>query len=400
MPIIAPPTAETRQDSSALTVLRAAQRAGELVHLEDIPGQQGRSTSWPETVRPEIAAALAARGVVSPWTHQAQAAELALAGHHVIIATRAASGKSAGYLAAALSQVLDGGTALYIAPTKALAADQLKAIGDLGVRGVRATCYDGDSTTAERAWAQAHANYLLTNPDMIQSGLLPHHARWRGFFRRLRVVIIDECHGYRGVFGSHVAQVLRRLRRIAAAGTPRGQDGPVFILASATIANPEDCARQLTGLDVVAVTDDGSPRAPLTFALWEPPLLHTYAEVRARRPATTEAADLLAAMVRAEVPALAFIRSRRGAETVAISVSDEGVGIADADQERVFERFYRVDTARSRATGGTGLGLAIVKHVMANHGGRVTLWSRVGVGSTFTLHVPTAPTSSLERPGT
>jgi DEAD/DEAH box helicase domain-containing protein len=351
MPIIAPPTAETRQDTSALTVLRAAQRAGELVHLEDIPGQQGRSTSWPETVRPEIAAALADRGVVSPWTHQAQAAELALAGHHVIIATRAASGKSAGYLAAALSQVLDGGTALYIAPTKALAADQLKAISDLGVRGVRATCYDGDSTTTERTWAQAHANYLLTNPDMIQSGLLPNHARWGGFFRRLRVVIIDECHGYRGVFGSHVAQVLRRLRRVAAhyqgepdrkerdligpaliatspggatPRTPRTGTGqpPVFILASATIANPADCARQLTGLDAVAVTDDGSPRAPVTFALWEPPLLHTYAEVRARRPATTEAADLLAAMVRAEVPALAFIRSRRGAETVAMAARD------------------------------------------------------------------------------
>jgi len=320
MPIIAPGRAETRQDSSALAVLRAAQRAGELVHLEDIPGQQGRSTSWPETVRPEIAAALAARGVVSPWTHQSQAAALALAGRHVIIATRAASGKSAGYLAAALSQVLDGGTAMYIAPTKALAADQLKAIGDLGVRGIRATCYDGDSTTAERTWAQAHANYLLTNPDMIQSGLLPNHARWRGFFRRLRVVIIDECHGYRGVFGSHVAHVLRRLRRVAAHhGT--GQP-PVFILASATIANPADCARQLTGLDAVAVTDDGSPRAPVTFALWEPPLLHTYAEVRARRPATTEAADLLAAMVRAEVPALAFIRSRRGAETVAMAARD------------------------------------------------------------------------------
>lgn len=318
MPIIAPGRAETRQDISALAVLRAAQRAGELVHLEDIPGQQGRSTCWPETVRPEIAAALADRGVVSPWIHQAQAAELALAGRHVIIATRAASGKSAGYLAAALSQVLDGGTALYIAPTKALAADQLKAISDLGVRGVRATCYDGDSTTAERTWAQAHANYLLTNPDMIQSGLLPNHARWRGFFRRLRVVIIDECHGYRGVFGSHVAQVLRRLRRVAAAY----QGGPVFILASATIANPADCARQLTGLDAVAVTDDGSPRAPLTFALWEPPLLHTYAEIRARRPATTEAADLLAAMVRAEVPALAFIRSRRGAETVAMAARD------------------------------------------------------------------------------
>src|SRR5579863_785552 len=222
MPIVAPRRAETRHDSSALAVLRAAQRAGELVHLEDIPGQQGQSTCWPETVRPEVAAALAGRGVVSPWTHQEQAAALALAGRHVIIATRAASGKSAGYLAAALSEVLGGGTALYIAPTKALAADQLKAIRDLGVPGVRATCYDGDSTTAERAWAQTHSNYLLTNPDMLHNGLLPNHVRWRGFFRRLRVVIIDECHGYRGVFGSHVAQVLRRLRRVAA----YYQDGP------------------------------------------------------------------------------------------------------------------------------------------------------------------------------
>ena len=194
-----------------------------------------------------MAAALAARGIASPWTHQAQAAALARSGRNVIIATRAASGKSAGYLAAALSEVLDGGTALYIAPTKALAADQLKAVRDLGVRGVRPTCYDGDSTVAERAWAQAHANYLLTNPDMLHSGLLPNHARWRGFFRRLRVVIIDECHGYRGVFGSHVAQVLRRLRRVAAhhgVGQP-----PVFILASATIADPAACASALTGLD-------------------------------------------------------------------------------------------------------------------------------------------------------
>src|ERR1700744_3041830 len=225
MPIVAPGRAETRQDSSALAVLRSAQRAGELVHLEHIPGHQGQSTSWPEAVRPEVAAALAAGGIAAPWTHQAQAAGLALAGRSVILAPRAASGKSAGYLAAALSEVLGGGTVLYIAPTKALAADQLKAVSDLGLPGVRATCYDGDSTTAERAWAQAHANYLLTNPDMIHSGLLPNHARWRGFFRRLRVVIIDECHGYRGVFGSHVAHVLRRLRRVTARYAPAAAPG-------------------------------------------------------------------------------------------------------------------------------------------------------------------------------
>ncbi len=327
MPIAASPTAETRQESAALAVLRAVQRAGELVHLERIPGQQGQSTSWPESVRAEVTAALTASGVSAPWTHQARTAGLARAGSHVILATRAASGKSAGYLAAALSEVLDGGTVLYIAPTKALAADQLKAVCDLRVPGVRATCYDGDSTAAERAWAQSHANYLLTNPDMLHSGLLPNHVRWRGFFRRLRVVIIDECHGYRGVFGSHVAQVLRRLRRVTAyhavpGSLPGTGRPPVFILASATIAGPEDCARKLTGLDAVAVTEDGSPRAPVTFALWEPPLLHGYAEARARRAATSEAADLLAALVKAEVPALAFIRSRRGAETVALAARD------------------------------------------------------------------------------
>ncbi|HEY0938054.1 MAG TPA: DEAD/DEAH box helicase [Trebonia sp.] len=354
MPIIALPTAETQQDSSALVVLRDAQRAGELVHLEHLPGQPGQPAAWPESVRPEVAAALADRGIAFPWTHQAQAAGLARAGNHVIIATRAASGKSAGYLAAALSAVLDGGTVLYLSPTKALAADQLKAVRDLGVPGVRATCYDGDSSVTERAWAQSHANYLLTNPDMVHGGLLPNHSRWRGFFRRLRVVIIDECHGYRGVFGSHVAQVLRRLRRVAAHYAVPGPDGtvaePVFILASATIADPADCARRLTGLDAVAVTADGAPRAPVTFALWEPPLLHTYAEVRARRPATSEAADLLAALVKAQVPALAFIRSRRGAETVALAARDT-LGEGRSGSVAAYRSGYLPDDRRALEAG-------------------------------------------------
>jgi DEAD/DEAH box helicase domain-containing protein len=356
MPIVAPDRAETLQDGiplcgGALDVLRTAQRAGELVHLTHIPGQAGRTTSWPESIRPEVAAALAARGIAAPWTHQAQAAGLALAGRSVILATRAASGKSAGYLAAALSEVLGGGTALYISPTKALAADQLKAVRDLGMPGVRATCYDGDATVAERAWAQSHANYLLTNPDMIHSGLLPNHSRWRGFLRRLRVVIIDECHGYRGVFGSHVAQVLRRLRRVAAHHAALGsRQEPVFILASATIADPVACARQLTGLSATPVTDDGSPRAPLTFALWEPPLLHTYDGVRARRPATSEASDLLAALVRAEIPALAFLRSRRGAETVALAARD-ALGGDPAGAVAAYRSGYLADDRRDLEAG-------------------------------------------------
>ena len=335
----------------ALPVLRAAQHGGELVHLEHIPGRAGQTTSWPDSIRPEVIAALAAGGVETPWTHQSQAAALARAGSNVIIATRAASGKSAAYLATALSEALDGGTVLYIAPTKALAADQLQAVRALGLTGVRATCYDGDSTGADRAWAQTHSNFLLTNPEMVHGVLLPNHTRWRGFFKRLRVVIIDECHNYRGVFGSHVAQVLRRLRRVAAHYKADGGCGePVFILASATIAEPAAGARLLTGLDVVAVTDDGSPRVPLTFALWEPGLLQSRRNVRSRRAATSEAADLLTALVRAEVPALAFIRSRRGAETVALTTRT-ALGADQGDSVAAYRSGYLADDRRDLEAG-------------------------------------------------
>jgi DEAD/DEAH box helicase domain-containing protein len=345
-------TDPSQQENPALEILRAAQRAGELVHLLYIPGQDGITTSWPDSVRPEVAEALAGQGITRPWTHQAQAAGLARSGQNVIIATRAASGKSAGYLAAALSAIGEGGTVLYVAPTKALAADQLRAVRALGVSGVRAACYDGDSTAAERNWAQAHANYLLTNPDMLHSAMLPGHSRWRGFFRRLRVVIIDECHGYRGVFGSHVAHVLRRLQRVAAHYAPAraGEPNMVFMLASATIADPAACARQLTGLDAVPVTEDGSPRAPLAFALWEPPLLHTHGNERARRPATSEASDLLAALVRADVPALAFIRSRRGAETVALTTR-EALAETRAGSVAAYRSGYLPDDRRALEAG-------------------------------------------------
>jgi DEAD/DEAH box helicase domain-containing protein len=164
---------------------------------------------------------------------------------------------------------------------------------------------------------------------MLHRALLPGHARWSGFFSRLRLVIIDECHGYRGVFGSHVAQVLRRLRRVVAYHAPPGEPHagpgephrPVFVLASATVGAPGRCARLLTGLDAEEVTDDGSPRGPLAFALWEPPLTDARgaAGARLRRTATAQAADLLARLVAENVQTLAFIRSRRGAESVALA---------------------------------------------------------------------------------
>ncbi len=309
-------------ENRALGILLDDARAGRPVHVEHIPARPGREAPWPPWVPAEVTGAFAARGIRAPWSHQALAADHAQAGRNVIISTAAASGKSLGYLLPALAAVLAGDTVLYITPTRALAADQLASIRSLGLPGVQAATFDGDSTYAERAWARSHARYLLTTPDMLHQALLPRHARWSGFFSRLRYVIIDECHGYRGVFGSHVAHVLRRLRRVVAHhAPPDGQPRPVFVLASATVGAPGICARLLTGLDAEEVTEDGSPRGPLAFALWEPPLTEARGEAgaRLRRTATSQAADLLGRLVRENVQTLAFIRSRRGAEAVALA---------------------------------------------------------------------------------
>lgn len=274
---------------------------------------------WPEWVPQTLRSALAARGVTRPWRHQYEAATLAWSGRHVVVATGTASGKSLAYLLPALSKLLTDprATVLYLAPTKALAADQLRAINELELAGVRAACYDGDTPREEREWVRAHARLVLTNPDMLHWGVLPGHRGWRSFLRHLAYVVIDECHTYRGVFGSHVANVLRRLQRLA------GE--PVYLLASATAGDPATAAARLTGMDVTAVTEDASPRGAVTFALWEPPLLpgrdpaDTEVEAAApvRRSALAESADLLADAISHDVRTLAFVRSRRGAEVLA-----------------------------------------------------------------------------------
>jgi DEAD/DEAH box helicase domain-containing protein len=299
-------------------ILRRGADTGRLTHLQQIPARRGRRAQWPQWLPPELSRALTESGAARPWAHQARAARLARSGRSVIISTGTASGKSLGYLVPTLTAVLEGATALYVAPTRALAADQLRLVTSLGLRGVRAAVVDGDTPPAERAWARSHANYLLTTPDMLHHSLLPRHAYWDGFFRRLRYVVVDECHTYRGVFGSHIAHVLRRLRRVTVARAGREA---VFILASATISEPSRCARLLTGLRAEAVTADGAPRGPVTLALWEPPLTQFRGEAGAlvRRSATAEAAGLLADLVVEGVPTLAFVRSRRGAEFVALA---------------------------------------------------------------------------------
>ncbi len=276
------PSADPVSGLSPSTVLdrlaSGPSRASRITHTEHLPPRAGRHAVWPDRIRAEVIATVQEAGVEHPWAHQAQAAEHALDGESVIVATGTASGKSLAYLVPVLSTLLDGSeapngrgaTALYLAPTKALAADQLRSVKELSQplgNAVRPAVYDGDTPFEEREWVRQYANYVLTNPDMLHRGILPSHPRWSSFLKSLKYVVIDECHTYRGVFGSHVAQVLRRLRRLCA----RYGSSPVFLLASATAAEPSVAARRLTGLPVVEVADDASPRGELVFALWEPP---------------------------------------------------------------------------------------------------------------------------------
>ncbi|MEV5000711.1 DEAD/DEAH box helicase [Nocardioides sp. LML1-1-1.1] len=297
-------------------------RADRMTHLERLPARPARTADWPAWTDPTLLASYRSRGVGLPWAHQVEVAQAAHRGEHVVVATGTASGKSLAYLLPTLSAIRAargprgqrGASVLYLAPTKALAHDQWAAIRALGL-DVRTATHDGDSTLEEREWTRDHAEYVLTNPDMLHRSLLPGHERWTQFFRSLRYVVIDECHHYRGVFGAHVAQVVRRLRRVCASYGA----SPTFILASATVADPDLTARRMTGLDVTTVTADGSPRGEVAVAMWEPPLTSYTGENGApvRRPATAETADLLADLVVDDVRTLAFVRSRHGVETVA-----------------------------------------------------------------------------------
>ena len=290
-----------------------------LRHVTTLPARAATVVDWPAWVPDQLRVSLAGLGVSAPWAHQIAVAELARAGRHVVVATGTASGKSLAYQLPVLSELLadSGATALYLAPTKALAADQIRAVDALGLAAVRPAGYDGDTPMAERDWVRSHARWVFTNPDMLHHGLLARHDRWARLLRRLRFVVIDECHAYRGVFGSHVALLLRRLRRVAA----RYGATPVFVLASATAADPAASASRLTGLDTVAVTEDGSPCGERTIALWEPPLLDELSGENGapvRRSAGAESARLLADLVLEGARTLVFVRSRRGAELTAL----------------------------------------------------------------------------------
>ncbi|TVT36609.1 DEAD/DEAH box helicase, partial [Amycolatopsis rhizosphaerae] len=293
--------------------------ADPVTHVAEQPAREAQCADWPAWAHPDAVAALRESGVEQPWTHQIEAASLAHAGKHVVISTGTASGKSLAYQLPVLSTLAedDRACALYLSPTKALGADQLRTVSSLDIPGVRAASYDGDTPMGERDWVRAHARWVFTNPDMLHRGILASHARWARLFRKLAYVIVDECHGYRGVFGSHVALLLRRLQRVA----HRYGSSPVFVLASATMADPAGFARRLIGQECAAVVEDGSPRGARTVALWEPPLLEDFSGENGapvRRSAGAEASRILAELVVEGARTLAFVRSRRGAELTAL----------------------------------------------------------------------------------
>ncbi|MFF0489502.1 DEAD/DEAH box helicase [Nocardia sp. NPDC004068] len=318
------PRAESSYGRSLLNRVLTEHPDGDLrlTHVSDLPARPARVTSWPSWVSPDVVAAFQGCGIDAPWSHQSRTADLAASGRHVVLCTGTASGKSLGYQLPVLTALRADprATALYISPTKALGADQLRATAALThegpLRDVHPATYDGDTPAEIRQWVRANARWIFTNPDMLHLGLLRSHQRWARVLRRLRYVVVDECHAYRGVFGSHVALVLRRLRRLA----QRYGADPVFVLCSATTADPAEAASRLIGAPCVAVTEDGSPRGARTVALWEPALLAATGENGApvRRPATAEAARIMSELIAEGARTLTFVRSRRGAETVAM----------------------------------------------------------------------------------
>ncbi len=301
-------------------LLDQAREDGRLVREAGEGPGKAKLVEIPEELHPDVVAGLHRAGIEQLYSHQAQALQSAWV-RTTIVTTGTASGKSLCFNLPTLDMLCTDAfaRALYIYPTKALAQDQARALNAFGLtKQVRPAIYDGDTPRESRGQIRERANVVLTNPDMLHMGILPNDKLWERLLGNLAFIVIDEAHVYRGVFGSHVANVVRRLRRLAAShGTY-----PRVLLASATIANPVELAQRLTGLeDVALVHDDGSPTPRRQIAMWNPPL--TDEAIGARRSALGEAAELLARLVRDGARCICFMKSRKGVELLARMVTED-----------------------------------------------------------------------------
>ncbi len=283
---------------------------GELVHVRNRPPREAIHGSIDPPLPPLLAARYAERGITELYRHQARSIESIRRGRNTVVVAGTASGKTLCYQAPIVETILGEpkSSALLIYPTKALAQDQLRSFRDLGIPEVKAATYDGDTPADERNRVRRTSNVVLTNPDMLHVGILPSHERWADFLHRLDYVVVDEMHTLRGIFGTHVAMILRRLRRLAAM---YGSD-PTFVFGSATIGNPEELASALCGLETHLIDDDSSPVGEQTIALWNPPL--TDLDLNRRRSALVESTDLFLDLVRRDIHTIAFARSRKATE--------------------------------------------------------------------------------------
>jgi DEAD/DEAH box helicase domain-containing protein len=280
-----------------------------LTTSRQLPPRSARHAPWPAALDERLVAALRRRGIEALYTHQAHAVEAALGGRNVVVVTPTASGKTLCYNLPILDQLIrePAARALYLFPTKALAQDQLAELhawaSELPVP-LRAYTYDGDTPATARQAVRAAGSLVVTNPDMLHTAMLPHHTRWTHLFSQLRYVVIDELHSYRGVFGSHLANVIRRLKRTAAFYGAR----PRFLLASATIGNPRELAEQLVEEDVELVDDNGAPQGPRHFLFYNPPPVD--ASLGVRRSSVLAARDLATDLLKNQVQTILFARSR------------------------------------------------------------------------------------------
>ncbi|MGZ4216990.1 MAG: DEAD/DEAH box helicase [Solirubrobacteraceae bacterium] len=294
-------------------LLQTGREDERLVHDDRSPARSPLPVSVPAELGPTVRNALDQAGLHYLYSHQAAALQAAFEGP-TMITTGTASGKSLCFQLPTLEVLTSDRTAraLYLYPTKSLAQDQARALHAFGLhKQIRPAIYDGDTPRSERAAIRKRSNLILTNPDMLHVGILPHHERWDDLLANLAFVVVDEAHVYRGVFGSHVANVLRRLRRLASIhGT-----APRFILASATIANPLDLAQRLTGLEGFELIDaDGAPRAERRIAMWNPPLLDE--SLGLRGSALAEAAELFSELIASGARTICFMKSRKGVELI------------------------------------------------------------------------------------
>ncbi len=405
--LIRKPTGPAREQALTSALDRFGARTGErpdtpdgwVTAVRSVPAADARYAPWPALVDPRLRTALEARGISQLYTHQAAALDLALGGHNVVITTPTASGKTLCYNAPVLSTVLadPASRALYLFPTKALAQDQLAELHELTTHVNHAAAtdigvftYDGDTPQDARRAIRTRAHVVLSNPDMVHSGILPHHPKWAKLFENLRFVVIDELHAYRGVFGSHLANVLRRLQRIC---RHYGSD-PLFICSSATIANPRELAERLAEKPFELVADSGAPRGEKLFLFVNPPVVNK--ELGIRRSYLTEARRVAGEFLKRQLQVIVFCQSRLSTEILTTYLKDDFEGPPGTAEQvrgyrggylplrrREIERGLREGQVRAVvATNALELGIdigALDIVVMAGYPGTIaSTWQRAG----------------------